>query len=977
MRTKSFFCTLAVLVGLICGTATAAQAQDATIFGQVTDGSGAVLPGVTVTVASPALLVKQVVVVSDANGEFRVTPLPIGLYTVEFELAGFQTLRRDEVRLTVGFQARLDTALQLGAVSETVTVSGQSPVVDVRTTSTGTELTRELLESVPTGRNGINSVLMMAVGARPVMDFGTLGAIDPYFKAFGRQHKAWTLVEGVSSSPPVAGTAVTQNFVNYDAIEEASVKTLGASAEGPTSGIQTTIVYKSGGNEFHGGGAINEFASWMQGNNIDDRLRSQGITAPQGVDEKWDRGGDLGGRLLRDRLWFYGSARKRHEATAYIAAYKPDGSPALNVTDHNFLIGKLTAQLTQSQKLIGLNQWFRRTTLGGNSFTRFLDYDSIGLHSFDVWVRKGEYQYAKGNMFLSAQSGLWYSAPPEPFPCLSPNPTTMDQVTGRQTGCEEMPGGGGSAIWRGRYDQRATLSWFKSGWAGNHDFKTGFSYANARNVRQTVDRNKIRMDETAWFSSEPLRGGSVGNYHMIFRDGVPFQLVAWNNPVDPKAKLLYTGVFLQDSWAINRRLTFNPGIRFARDAGLLPEQCRVTAPAPFSNLYPERCFPEIKFTVWNSIAPRLHAAYLLTDDGKTVIKGGWGRFVDMRTQEDLDLANENAPGSTTFRWTDQNRDRQWQPGESDLNPNGPDFVSRTASTRPGLVNNADLKPAASDELSVTLERELRENFGIRGSYVYARYFNSRRILNLARPYSAYSIPITNADPGPDAILGNSDDPGRTITYYDYPASLRGAAFEQQTYVNDPSVDSNYHSMEVAATKRFSNRWQMMASYSASKVHIPFAANSTTITEVTPNAEIFTTNDTWEWGTRISGSYLFPHDVQVGVNYENRSGEPWARRVSFRGGTQIPSITVNVEPIGAQRTPSVNFVTMNASKSFRLWRGHQATIQGQIINLTNTNEVATFGSGNALAISTLSGSSYGRYTSVAPPRIGEITLRYTF
>ena len=130
---------------LICGLAfmsSPAWAQEATIFGQVTDESGAVLPGVTVTVSSSALQVKQVVEVTNASGEYRVTPLPLGTYTVEYTLGGFQTLRREGVRLTAGFVARIDVGLKIGALSESVTVSGASPVVDVKTTSGGTQIRR-------------------------------------------------------------------------------------------------------------------------------------------------------------------------------------------------------------------------------------------------------------------------------------------------------------------------------------------------------------------------------------------------------------------------------------------------------------------------------------------------------------------------------------------------------------------------------------------------------------------------------------------------------------------------------------------------------------------------------------------------------------------------------------------------------------------------------------------------------------------
>ncbi|MGH2400965.1 MAG: carboxypeptidase-like regulatory domain-containing protein, partial [bacterium] len=146
--------------------ATARQGQDASIIGQVTDDSGAVLPGVTVTATSPALQVPQVISVTNERGEYRLTPLPIGTYAVQYELAGFGTLRRQDIRLTAGFTARVDVALNVGALEETITVTGAAPVVDVASTSATTQLTREALDLIPTGRTGLQSALVQAPGVR-------------------------------------------------------------------------------------------------------------------------------------------------------------------------------------------------------------------------------------------------------------------------------------------------------------------------------------------------------------------------------------------------------------------------------------------------------------------------------------------------------------------------------------------------------------------------------------------------------------------------------------------------------------------------------------------------------------------------------------------------------------------------------------------------------------------------------------------
>jgi hypothetical protein len=174
---------------------------EASIVGLVTDESGAILPGVTVTASSPALQLREVVEISDSRGEYRIAALPIGTYTVTYALSGFQRAAREGVRLTAGFTAKLDVSLKVGAVEETITVSGQSPVVDVASTNPTTSLTRETLELIPTSRNGLQAVLAQAPGVRSNIDIGgdTIGA-QIVWRAFGQQTGQWALIDGIAAT---------------------------------------------------------------------------------------------------------------------------------------------------------------------------------------------------------------------------------------------------------------------------------------------------------------------------------------------------------------------------------------------------------------------------------------------------------------------------------------------------------------------------------------------------------------------------------------------------------------------------------------------------------------------------------------------------------------------------------------------------------------------------------------------------------
>ena len=191
-------CILACSLALLTAPATLAAQDSASIIGQVSDASGAVMPGVTVSASSPALQVGEVSAVTDERGEYRLTPLPIGTYDVVYTLSGFQTLKRDGIRLTVGFVAKLDVVLKVGSVEETVTVSGQSPVVDVTSTGTRTELTKETLELTPTGRNGLQALLTQTPGVRTNLDIGGSTINDPVvFRAYGQSNESWSTMDGI------------------------------------------------------------------------------------------------------------------------------------------------------------------------------------------------------------------------------------------------------------------------------------------------------------------------------------------------------------------------------------------------------------------------------------------------------------------------------------------------------------------------------------------------------------------------------------------------------------------------------------------------------------------------------------------------------------------------------------------------------------------------------------------------------------
>ena len=972
-----------------CLVPVAARAQEASIIGQVTDDTGAVLPGVTVTATSPALQVKQVVDVTNERGEYRLTPLPLGTYTVEYALEGFGTVKRADLRITAGFTARVDVWLIVSVLAETIAVSGEAPLVDVTSTTATTQLTRETLEVIPTGRNSIVALMIQAPGARPQLDWSfTTG--NPQFKVFGELGEQWVALEGVVTSGPKTGTQ-GGNHYDYAAIEESTVSTVGNTAEAPTKGLQINVILKSGGDQFHGTGFFGGTNHRLEFNNVNDKLRARGVTGGNPVNSRWDGSGELGGRIIRNKLWFYYSTRRRAERVQTFNAFHDDGvTPSVSNQFQYFHTAKLSYQMNPSNKFIGFVQYDRQGGEATNN--QFSSFDSRIYSPTQSTTSKIEWQGIRGDKYMSVQSGAWIWNVTRQ--CYSNNPATTDLLTSRTTGCSNNYG---IDSFEGRNHTLGRLTWYKPNFfAGNHDFKAGFDYAAAHADRKISSRDGTKNKQTGFPK------GPVGNYQLVYRtppgspELVPFAMDAYNNCYKdgqpdcvPKDLTHTLWTFVQDSWTIKRRLTFNLGARYAHAVGFIPEQCRATSEAPLQTVYPAKCWDRINFRTWNSITPRLHAAYDLTGNGRTVIKGGWGRFAHNWHSDELQMANENVHLVSRFLWHDLNGNKLFDPGEINFNLGPPDFVSTSLFTGgedglAGAVPNPTIKEPMSNEFSMSLERQLLQSFAVRATGIYSRQ-QVFRLQNNLRPYSVYNIPITRPDPGPDGVLATADDPGRSITFYEYPAALSARQFQQPMLVNGTRADDQkYTTVEIAASKRLDKRWMLMASYSATKIDVPHWQNTAStgndftmpglqvfLATLDPNAEINSAYKIWESTGRLDGAYILPWAVQVSANFEHRSGQPWARTVNFAApaGQPIPNITLRTEPIGARRLPNINLLHMRIEKAIRMSQGRKLALRLNIFNVTNIN--------TEQSITQLSGVNFGRPGGVLPPRIAELGAEFSF
>src|SRR5438105_762495 len=331
-RVRSMIVVPAVMLlafGLVA-SAWAQSAQSASLVGKVTDESGAGMPGVTVTASSPQLQVKQMAAVTGAEGDYRLLELPPGTYKVTFELSGFQTSVREDLHLTVGLAGRVDVTMKIGGLEETVQVSGVSPVVDTVNVTGQTTLLQDQLRTIPMGGT-MQEMLPLAAGvslqAKPDVGDSNLASRSSII-TYGVVLQPTLDVEGINTvTDHAADTAV---YLNSFSLEEVQFKTSGNNADIGFPGVAQVAVLKSGSNTFHGSArASYENPTW-QGNNVTPELASQGISNPNpiAVPGFYDYNFDLGGRIVRDKLWFYGGTSQQavtQGQIGFVAAPNADG----------------------------------------------------------------------------------------------------------------------------------------------------------------------------------------------------------------------------------------------------------------------------------------------------------------------------------------------------------------------------------------------------------------------------------------------------------------------------------------------------------------------------------------------------------------------------------------------------------------------------------------------------------------------------
>jgi hypothetical protein len=955
---RMFLGALAVL-GILAGIPASASAQGGgasstgTIQGRVSDSSGGVLPGVTVTATSPSMIGAQTQV-SNENGSYRFPAVPPGVYSLSFELPGFTGIKREGVEVSLGFTANVNAEMTVATLQETVTVTGESPVIDTTATRVQQNFKLEQLNSIPNGRDmwallaATPGVMMSRIDVG-----GNRAGTQTGYTAFGLNGQVKVAVEGINTTEGTGGAGF---YFDYGSFEEVFLGVAGQGAEAATPGVQSQFLGKSGGNKFAGEVYFDGYNNGFQGSNLTEEMVTPtaqgGFGLREGSNEVlryYDVNMNVGGPIKKDKAWYHFSWRKQYNSVEQ-PLFTFGGEFETWNTNPSV---KTTYQMNQNHKFVGYYQWnmkIQPTRLNGT-----FNYDSIGptnRQESPSWVWKGEWNGTLSDkLYVEARYGdfgyydvrransdedyFWRDTP-------------LLQVTGASAESQND---------RDRKQLTGAATYFLDTRMGSHTFKFG---------------GEMYL-ESQWGGRTQNAGGNIEHVYnngvsstVVF--GIPTALSISGLKASDNGDLLVVNkldqqdMFLNDTWSIGR-LTMNLGVRWDRYRGWMPEQRQIAfAVGPVS--VEERTFPEQSFFTWNSIGPRAGITYDVAGDGKTVIKASYGLFWHNPGPGVSADANQNQNNkSVTYTWNDQavcpgciQGDRRFQLGETVGAP--------TSTSLAGTVNlDQDLKQPFSHDVTAYLERQLASTLGARIGFVFKSEDDLVGNFIPGRPPSAYTLPYAFTDIGADGLTGTADD--RVLTLLAVPSPNAGTLFPVNSLVTNLGNESRYKTVEASVNKRMSNRWSMSAGASHTWSHDFFQVNNPNATEE---------SDTTRWDFKVSGTFEAPYGIRVSPLIRHQAGANFARTISVGAGVAtaaggIFSGTIDAEPRNANRHDNITVVDVRVDRGFSLGRGMRIRGFFDLFNLTNSNAVETR--------TTTTGTSYLRPTAILAPRTARLGVRFSW
>jgi hypothetical protein len=948
-----------------------AYAQGSALSGVVKDSSGAVLPGVTVEASSPVLIEKTRTAVTDSTGLYRVTELPPGTYKVTFTLTGFATVVRDGVELTGASVTTINADLRVGAVAETITVTGETPVVDVQTSARKqVVLSSAMIESLPAAR-GYGNLLATVPGIQGTgTDVSSAVSTNFFTSRGGRGNEGTIQIDGMNVGSAFNGGGVAGFGYPIGESSEIQVTIGGGLGEVDRGGPAFNLIPKTGGNTFSGTGFLSLAGSWSQGDNFDDTLQSYGFTTVPQIIKNWDTNFAIGGPIVKDRLWFFNNVRSygNHQEVLnlYGNANAGDQSKWTYVADHSLPARAAAAKMIEAIRLTG--QATPRNKVGF-----YLDYQSVCNGS--AYEKGAEQCRDRGDDWIalgSVGAGFFGALAPESGNVWD-NREKITQFTWSSPATNKMLFEAGFSQFASRFggqipggalldfipvQEQSTLGGVP---IGNFTYR-GWASAGSNEQFHNVWRasgtyvtgaHSMKIGYQAAFQVQKNFQNAGSQLSYVFNNTNPIQFTLRDAPFWQSNRTRFDAIYAQDQWT-RGRLTLQGGVRYEHAWSWFPEgENGIVEDNAFGTKF---LFPETKgVTGYHDITPRMGAAYDVFGNGKTSVKMNFSKYLQAANNDAQYTISNPAvtfQQTTNRSWTDSNNNRvvdcvlMSKVGENNTATGGDicgpwsnlNFGSPAGATvvNPDVLHGWGVRPY-DWQFGVSVQQEIAPRVALDVSYNRRSWGNFFFTDNRALTPQDFDIATITAPLNP--LLPNGG--GYPVTFYTRNSrSPLGATDNYYTFASDyGDVTTYWHGVDVGINARMRNGLTLQGGTSAGrgvrdycqvveKLPETYTVPAVPATSFLSQQQVAAcaVTEPWLWGLRGLVSFTIPKiDVLVSS--------------SFRSNENVQPSTINIYVATNGLSQSANYnVTSAILQQSNLGRPLATGLAFQTVDLTLPGDV---------------------------------------